>query len=71
MKIFETGSAIGKISADEFFEYALGFLIQTESVVAALADLEADLINFVRSGRLNYRYVQAVSPADKGYITRD
>ncbi len=71
MKMFETGSAIGKISADAFFEYALGVLVQTESIIAPLSDFETDLVSFVRSGKLNYRYVQAVSPADKGYITRN
>jgi hypothetical protein len=69
MKIFQTAD-IGKISADEFFEYSLGFLIQNKSTVASLSSLEEDLMNFSRAGKIEYRYVQTVSPADKGYIAK-
>jgi hypothetical protein len=70
MAIFKTGVEIGKISADEFFEYSLGFLIQNESVVTSLGEFEKDLISFTRSGKLNYRYLQTISPVDRGYITK-
>ena len=70
MKAFETGSDLGRISANEFFEYSLAFLIQEKSIVSSLSEFEQDLLNFIDSGSLNYRYVRTVSTADKGYITK-
>lgn len=71
METFETGSELGKISASEFFDYSIAFLIQNESVVTRLSEFERDLNSFISSGRLKYRYVRTVSMADKGYIARD
>lgn len=70
METFQTGVELGKISASEFFEYSLAFLIQNRSIVTSLSGLERDLIDFIASGKLKYRYVRTVSTADKGYITR-
>lgn len=70
MKIFMTGSELGKISANEFFEYALAHLIQTKSIVASLSQFEEDLLDFMTSGKLEYRYTRTVSRADKGYIMK-
>lgn len=70
MEIFETGPELRKISANQFFEYSLAFLIQNRSIVVPLSRLEKDLIDFIESGKLEYRYVQTVSVADRGYIAR-
>lgn len=71
MKLFGTGAEIGKISANEFFEYSMASLIQNQSIVAApISEFEEDLIGHTKTGRLQYRYVQTVSPADRGYIVK-
>lgn len=71
MKLFGTGAEIGKISANEFFEYSIASLIQNQSIVAApISEFEEDLIGHTRTGKLQYRYVQTVSPADRGYIVK-
>lgn len=70
MEIFETGPQLEKISASEFFEYSLAFLVQNRSIVTSLSRFENDLIKFIESGELKYRYVQTVSAADRGYIVR-
>ena len=70
MEKFKTGAELGKISADEFFEYSLAFLIQKKSIVTSLSKLEKDLVDFITSGKLQYRYVRTVSKADRGYITK-
>jgi len=69
MKVFKTGLELGKISANEFFEFSLAFLMQHKSIITPLSSFEKDLINFTRSGKLKFSYVQTVSKADKGYIT--
>jgi hypothetical protein len=70
MERFQTTIEVGKISADEFFWFTMGFLIQNKKAIASLSNLEEDLVNFTRMGKVPYRYVQTVSPADKGYIAR-
>lgn len=71
MELFRTGTEIGKISASEFFEYSTASLIQYQSIVAIPAsEFEQTLIDFIKTGRLHYRYVQTISPADRGYIVR-
>ena len=70
MRVFETGSELGRISASEFFEFSLAFLIQEKSIVSSLSGFEKDLLDFIDSRSLNYRYVRTVSVADKGYITK-
>ena len=71
MKLFRTEAEIGKISANEFFEYSLASLIQNQSIVATpISEFEEDLIDYTKIGRLRYRYVKTVSPADRGYIVK-
>jgi hypothetical protein len=71
MALFGAGAVLGEISANEFFEYSAAFLIQTRSIIIApISEFEEDLLDFTRAGKLQYRYVQTVSPADRGYIAK-
>jgi len=71
MKLFEAGAEIGKISANEFFEYSSASLIQEQAIlVTPISEFEDDLINYTKTGKLNYRYVRTISPADRGYIVK-
>jgi hypothetical protein len=71
MVLFKTGAEIGKISASEFFEYSAASLIENQSIlVTPISEFEKDLIDYTRTAKLQYRYVQTVSPADKGYIVK-
>lgn len=67
-QLFKTNLTLGRISADQFFDYSLAALIQNKYVVASFSEFERDLMEFMTSKKLNYRYVQTVSKADRGYI---
>lgn len=70
MSLFEPISHLGRISANQFFDYAQAILLQENGMMAAVSEIEQSLMDLVSSGEMQIQYIQTVSKADKGYILR-
>lgn len=69
MNLFGSEDRLGKISANQFFEYSASKLIG-EAILVNIKNFERDLIDFLARGKASYRYVKIVSDVDAGYISR-
>jgi hypothetical protein len=69
MSLFGSEDRLGKISANQFFEYSTSKLVG-EGILISTLDLERNLIDFLATRRAAYRYVKIISDVDAGYISR-